>query len=88
MAGRFSIARRFWARVRREVAREARQHMMSYCAARQSFDLYDMRLDAAETGLVKKIVALEARIEALEAALREAEPASMTEPRPIAVGER
>ncbi len=80
---RFSIAKRFWSRVRREVAREARENMMSYAAARQSFDLYEMRLEAIETRLIRKIIALEAEIGALKAG-REA-PASKKLPR--AVGE-
>ena len=79
---KFSIARRFWSRVRREVAREARENMMSYAAARQSFDLYEMRLDSIETRLIRKIVALEREIAVLKAD-RDAAP----RPLPKAVGE-
>lgn len=78
----FSISRRFWSRVRREVAREARENMMSYTAARQSFDLYEMRLDAIETGLIRKIVQLEKEVAALRAE-RRAAPQAL----PRAVGE-
>jgi len=63
---RFSITKRFWSRVRREVAREAREHMISYAAARQSFDIYEMRLETIETRLIRKIVALERELEALK----------------------
>lgn len=66
---KLSITKRFWSRVRREVAREARENMMSYAAARQNFDLYEMRLGAIETRLIRKIIALEGEIADLKARL-------------------
>ena len=65
---------RTWAR--KEIAREARATMVSYQAARQSLDIYEMRLETIDTRLGKRIRELEARIETLEAtlALHSSEP--------------
>lgn len=58
---------RAWAR--KEIAREARQTMMSYQAARQALDLYEMRLETMETRLCKRVMELEDKVVELEAAL-------------------
>lgn len=66
---------RLWAR--REIAREAQSSMLSYQAARQALDLYEMRLETIDTRLCKRLRELEARVESLEAAatLREGDRA-------------
>lgn len=58
---------RSWAR--KEIARETRQTMMSYQAARQVVDLYEMRLEAIDTRLCKRVMQLEDKVAELEAAL-------------------
>ena len=55
--------------VRKEIAREARQTMMSYQAARQALDLYEMRLETIDTRLCKRVMELEDKVAELEAAL-------------------
>ena len=54
---------------RKEIAREARQTMMSYQAARQALDLYEMRLETMETRLCKRVLLLEDQVTELEATL-------------------
>ena len=58
---------RAWAR--KEIAREARTTMMSHQAARQTVDIFEMRLEAIETRLCKRVLTLEGRVAELEAAL-------------------
>jgi hypothetical protein len=58
---------RAWAR--REIAREAQNTMLTYQAARQSLDLYEMRLETLDTRLCKRIRELEDRVANMEAAL-------------------
>ncbi|MEL7464189.1 MAG: hypothetical protein AAFN79_08990 [Pseudomonadota bacterium] len=58
---------RAWAR--KEIAREARTTMMSHQAARQMVDVFEMRLEAIETRLCKRVLTLEGRVAELEAAL-------------------
>ena len=67
-----------WAR--REITRETHSSMISYQAARQALDVYEMRLEAMETRLSKEIRDLEARIDELETELdaREAPPEKVT----------
>ena len=64
---RFKKQVRAW--TRKEIAREARATMMSYHAARQAFDIYEMRLETIDTRMCKKIAGLETRIAELEATL-------------------
>ena len=58
---------RTWAR--KEIAREARQTMMSYQAARQALDIYEMRLETIETRFCKRVMLLEDKVAELEATL-------------------
>ncbi|MEO1611373.1 MAG: hypothetical protein AAFU55_03305 [Pseudomonadota bacterium] len=58
---------RTWAR--KEIARETRTTMMSHQAARQTIDIFEMRLEAIETRLCKRVLHLEDRVAELEAAL-------------------
>lgn len=58
---------RAWAR--KEIARETRASMMSYQAARQSFDIYEMRLETIDTRICKRLMELETRVAELEATL-------------------
>lgn len=67
---------RAWAR--REIAKEAHTTMLTYQAARQSLDLYEMRLETLDTRLCKRMREMEDRISQLEATVAlyaEAEPA-------------
>lgn len=52
--------------VRREIQRDIQQNLVTHTAARQSFDLYEMRLETLDTRIAKRIMALEDRIAALE----------------------
>lgn len=54
--------------IRREIQRDIQQNLVTHAAARQSFDLYEMRLETLDTQLAKRIMALEDRIATLEAA--------------------
>lgn len=58
---------RAWAR--REIAREAQTTMLTYQAARQSLDLYEMRLETIDTRLCKRLRELEDRVAEMEATL-------------------
>lgn len=62
--------------IRKDIAREAQASMLTYTAARQSLDIYEMRLETIDTRLGKRVRELEARIGELEATLtlRAAEP--------------
>lgn len=53
--------------IRREIQRESQQNLVTHTAARQALDLYEMRLETLDTRLAKRIMALEARVSALEA---------------------
>jgi uncharacterized alpha-E superfamily protein len=55
--------------IRKEIAREAQANMVSYTSARQSLDIYEMRLETLDTRLGKRVRELEARVEALETTL-------------------
>ena len=53
--------------IRKEIQREAQQNLVTHAAARQSLDLYEMRLETLDTRLAKRIMVLEARVAELEA---------------------
>ena len=53
--------------IRKEIQREAQQNLLTHAAARQSLDLYEMRLETLDTRLAKRIMTMEARIAELEA---------------------
>lgn len=55
--------------IRKEIAREAQANMVSYTSARQSLDIYEMRLETLDTRLGKRVRELEAKVETLEASL-------------------
>lgn len=52
--------------VRREIRRDIQNNLVTHTAARQSLDLYEMKLEALDTRLAKRMMALEARVGALE----------------------
>lgn len=52
--------------IRREIRRDMQNSMITHAAARQSFDLYEMRLETLDTRVAKRILALEARVAELE----------------------
>ena len=52
--------------VRREIRRDIEETLVSEKAARQSFDLYEMKLETLDTRLARRIMAMEARIAELE----------------------
>ena len=53
--------------IRKEIQRDIQQNLVTHAAARQSLDLYEMRLETLDTRLAKRIMSLEARIAELEA---------------------
>jgi len=53
--------------IRKEIQRDVQQNLVTHAAARQSLDLYEMRLETLDTRLAKRIMAMEARIAELEA---------------------
>ena len=53
--------------IRKEIQRDVQQNLVTHAAARQSLDLYEMRLETLDTRLAKRVMALEARIVELEA---------------------
>jgi len=55
--------------IKQEIARHTQMHMLSYTAARQAMDLYEMRLETLDTRLGKRVRELEAKVVELEAAL-------------------
>ncbi|MGB0410994.1 MAG: hypothetical protein ACPGFA_05360 [Pikeienuella sp.] len=77
MLGIRRLRKKLRSMIRKDIAREAQASMLTYTAARQSLDLYEMRLETIDTRLGKKIRELEARVDELEAALtlRAHEPA-------------
>ena len=62
-----SLSAQLRRQIRREIQREIQQTLVSYSAARQAFDIYEMRMETQDTRIAKKIIALEERIAALEA---------------------
>lgn len=76
-----SLRDRAKAWIRSEIKREARDNMLSYTAARQQLDIYEMRLETLDTRLVRRVIELEDRVAALEAARdRRAEPIAKPAP--------
>ena len=61
------LANRLRRQIRREIQRELQQSAVTHRAARQAFDIYEMRLETLDTRLAKRIMALEDRIAILEA---------------------
>lgn len=53
--------------IRREIQRDIQTSCVTHAAARQSFDLYEMRLETMDTRVAKRILALEDRVARLEA---------------------
>lgn len=53
--------------IRKEIQKDVQQNLVTHAAARQSLDLYEMRLETLDTRLAKRIMAMEARIAELEA---------------------
>ena len=53
--------------IRREIQRDIQHSCVTHAAARQSFDLYEMRLETLDTRVAKRILALEDRVARLEA---------------------
>ena len=53
--------------IRKEIQRDIQQNLVTHAAARQSLDLYEMRLETLDTRLAKRIMAMESRIAELEA---------------------
>ena len=76
MLGMRQLRKKLRSMIRKDIAREAQATMLTYTAARQSLDIYEMRLETIDTRLGKRIRELEARIETLEAtlALHSSEP--------------
>ncbi len=52
--------------IRREIRRDVQQNLVTHAAARQSLDIYEMKMETLDTRLAKRIMALEARIAELE----------------------
>lgn len=52
--------------IRKEIQRDIQQNLVTHAAARQSLDLYEMRLETLDTRLAKRIMAIESRIADLE----------------------
>lgn len=69
MFGLERLRRNLRSMIRKDIAREAQASMLTYTAARQSLDIYEMRLETIETRLGKRLRELEARVETLEATL-------------------
>jgi len=69
MLGLARLRKKLRSMIRKDIAREAQTSMLTYTAARQSLDIYEMRLETIDTRLGKRVREMEARIEALEAAL-------------------
>ena len=62
-----SLAAQLRRQIRREIQREIQQSLISYSAAKQAFDIYEMRMETQDTRITKRMIALEDRIAALEA---------------------
>ena len=69
MLGLRHLRRKLRTMIRKDIAREAQANMLTYTAARQSLDIYEMRLETIDTRLGKRVRELEARIDELEAAM-------------------
>lgn len=69
MLGMRRLQNKIRSMIRKDIAREAQASMLTYTAARQSLDIYEMRLETIDTRLGKKVRELEARIDELETAL-------------------
>lgn len=69
MLGLARLRRNLRSMIRKDIAREAQASMLTYTAARQSLDIYEMRLETIDTRLGKRLREMEARIETLEATL-------------------
>lgn len=52
--------------IRKEIQKDIQQNLVTHAAARQSMDLYEMRLETLDTRLAKRIMSMEARIAELE----------------------
>ena len=52
--------------IRKEIRRDVQQNLVSHSAARQSLDLYEMKLETLDTRMAKRMMALEARLSQLE----------------------
>ena len=52
--------------IRTEIQNDVQQNLVTHSAARQSLDLYEMRLETLDTRLAKRIISIEGRIEELE----------------------
>jgi len=52
--------------IRKEIQRDIQQNLVTHAAARQSLDLYEMKLETLDTRLAKRIMTLEARVADLE----------------------
>ena len=53
--------------IRREIKRDIQQTLVTHAAARQSLDLYEMKLETLDTRLAKRLMKLEGRLAELEA---------------------
>ncbi|MEM1130451.1 MAG: hypothetical protein AAGH83_08000 [Pseudomonadota bacterium] len=53
--------------IRKEIQKDVQQNLVTHSAARQSLDLYEMRLETLDTRLAKRFMAMEDRITELEA---------------------
>ncbi|MEM7057654.1 MAG: hypothetical protein AAF557_08705 [Pseudomonadota bacterium] len=62
-----SLATQLRRLIRKEIQRDVQQNLVTHASARQSLDLYEMRLETLDTRLAKRIMTLEARITELEA---------------------
>lgn len=69
MLGLARLRKNLRSMIRKDIAREAQANMLTYTAARQSLDIYEMRLETIDTRLGKRLREMEARIETLEATL-------------------
>lgn len=71
--------------IRREIHRDIQNSLITHAAARQSFDLYEMRLETLDTRIAKRIMALEARVAQLEGApaAQDGMAAAASRPRPV-----
>ena len=55
--------------IKKEIVRYAQTNMVPYTAARQSLDIYEMRLETLDTRLGKRVRELEALVNRLEGRL-------------------
>lgn len=62
-----SLATQLRRLIRKEINRDIQQNLVTHAAARQSLDLYEMRLETLDTRLAKRFMAMEDRIAELEA---------------------